>query len=172
MLVYPNPAQERSTLSLELTEASDVMVRVLDLQGREVIAIPMERYLPGKLQLRWMSPTWLPATTCCRPLSTIAMPRSVSTNSDHFPHKEKPRRRQLSGFLVLAGRLLSFHRLHTGEGQRRDVVHFVIDPSFAAGRLSVKVLGPVDLDRGRSSGCRTRKDHRRDNRRFVFGELG
>ena len=51
MLVYPNPAQERSTLSLELTEASDVMVRVLDLQGREVIAGPMERYLPGKLQL-------------------------------------------------------------------------------------------------------------------------
>ncbi len=51
MLVYPNPAQERSTLSLELTEASDVIVRVLDLQGREVIAIPMERYLPGKLQL-------------------------------------------------------------------------------------------------------------------------
>ena len=51
MLVYPNPAQERSTLSLELTEASDVMVRVLDLQGREVIAVPMERYLPGKLQL-------------------------------------------------------------------------------------------------------------------------
>ena len=47
MLVYPNPAQERGTLSLELTEASDVMVRVLDLQGREVIAIPMER-LPSR----------------------------------------------------------------------------------------------------------------------------
>lgn len=51
MLVYPNPAQERSTLSMELTEASDVLVRVLDMQGREVIAYPTERYLPGKLQL-------------------------------------------------------------------------------------------------------------------------
>lgn len=49
MLVYPNPAQERSTLSMELTEASDVLVRVLDLQGRELINFPMERHLPGKL---------------------------------------------------------------------------------------------------------------------------
>ena len=83
------PGTGRSTLSLELTEASDVMVRVLDLQGREVIAIPMERYLPGKLRLPLDVANLASGNYLLQAIINDRNARSVSTNSDHFPAQKK-----------------------------------------------------------------------------------
>ncbi|NJK85401.1 MAG: T9SS type A sorting domain-containing protein [Bacteroidales bacterium] len=64
--IYPNPFQSSTTIKFTLYESSEVNIKIIDLEGREVTTLATGFYIAGTYEISWFADGLLDGLYFCQ----------------------------------------------------------------------------------------------------------